>query len=227
MNIEMNEQERNEYLLCSNPEYFIETYVKLQNHIHGIIPFKLREYQRSLLYAMDNNHKLMAELPRQYGKTSIAAGYLLWLALFKPHQVILVIGSHYNSAVEILKQIMFMYEQLPIFKDAIKHQTKTSIIFSNGNKILSCALTPNVARGLVVNTVYIDEYDFIDPKISKNSWNNLSTVHASKVILISTKSGNQTIFSDMWNASNNSLISKLYNKIMNIRGTEFTTFKFA
>ena len=51
--------------------------------------------------------------PRQSGKTTTAAGYLLWYAMFHPDQTILIAAHKYTGAQEIMQRIRYGYELCP------------------------------------------------------------------------------------------------------------------
>src|SRR5690606_3027040 len=75
--------EINEIRRChSDPLYFIENYVKIQHPVKGDILFSPYDYQKRMVDNFHNNRFNIAMLPRQCGKTTIAAAYLLWYAMF-------------------------------------------------------------------------------------------------------------------------------------------------
>ena len=53
-------------------------------------------------------------LGRQMGKTTVAAGYLLWFAMFKPRQYNISSGSKAAGAREIMQRIRYAYETISI-----------------------------------------------------------------------------------------------------------------
>lgn len=58
-----------EYVKCANdPCYFIENYVKVVSLDHGIVPFRLRPYQKRIIDAVHNNRFTISMLFRQSGK---------------------------------------------------------------------------------------------------------------------------------------------------------------
>ena len=50
-------------------------------------------------------------LPRQTGKTTCAAPYLLWYAMFVPDSTILVAAHKHTGAQEIMQRIRYAYEK--------------------------------------------------------------------------------------------------------------------
>ena len=76
---------------CLNdPIYFLDTHMIIQHPTKGGIPFKMYDYQKELVENYKNNRFAIALLPRQSGKTTCAAGFLLWKAMFNADSTILV-----------------------------------------------------------------------------------------------------------------------------------------
>ena len=65
-----------------DPVYFLENYMKIQHPVKGAIDFHPYDYQRELIEIYANNRSSIALMPRQSGKTTCAAGFLLWRAMF-------------------------------------------------------------------------------------------------------------------------------------------------
>ena len=55
-------------------------------------------------------------LGRQMGKTTVAAGYLLWFAMFKPDSTILVAAHKAAGSQEIMQRIRYAYESIQSYK---------------------------------------------------------------------------------------------------------------
>ena len=73
-------------------------------------------------------------LGRQMGKTTVAAGYLLWFAMFKPDSTILVAAHKAAGAQEIMQRIRYAYESIPNhIRAGVVEYNKGSITFDNGS----------------------------------------------------------------------------------------------
>ena len=72
------------------PLYFMTNHVKIQHPTKGGISFDPFSYQLDLIENYNNFRYSINMLGRQMGKTTVAAGYLLWYAMFKPDSTILV-----------------------------------------------------------------------------------------------------------------------------------------
>ena len=89
-------------------------------------------------------------LGRQMGKTTVAAGYLLWYAMFKPDSTILVAAHKAAGAQEIMQRIRYAYESVPDhIRAGVTEYNKGSISFDNGSRIVSATTTENTGRGMV------------------------------------------------------------------------------
>ena len=77
-------------------------------------------------------------LPRQMGKTTCAAGYLLWYAMFHPDQTILISAHKFTGSQEIMQRIRYAYENCPDhIKAGVTTYNKGSLDFENGSRIVS------------------------------------------------------------------------------------------
>ena len=65
-------------------------------------------------------------MPRQTGKSTSAAGYLLWYAMFKPDSTILVAAHKYAGAQEIMQRVRYsvMKHVLIIYVQVLQVITK-------------------------------------------------------------------------------------------------------
>ena len=78
-------------------------------------------------------------MPRQTGKSTTAAGYLLWYAMFVPDSTILVAAHKYTGAQEIMQRIRYAYELCPNhIRAGATSYNKNSLEFENGSRIVAC-----------------------------------------------------------------------------------------
>ena len=79
---------------CIDPDtgylYFCQKFFNIQHPVQGKTLFEPFTYQERLLESYHNHRFNINMLPRQSGKTTTAAGYLLWYAMFHPDQTILI-----------------------------------------------------------------------------------------------------------------------------------------
>jgi hypothetical protein len=201
-----------------DPVYFVETYMKIQHATRGAISFDLYEYQRELIELYAFNRYSVALLPRQSGKTTCAAGFLLWRAMFRADSTILVASYQQSSASEIMQRIRFAYEEFPDFLRAgVLEYNKGTITFDNGSRIISAATTERTGRGLALSLVYLDEFAFVEPRLAQEFWTSLAPTLSTggDCIITSTPNSETDQFSQIWHGAND-----IYDSFGNVRPNE-------
>ena len=119
----------------NGPQYFLETYFYIQHPTKGRLLYKPFEYQRRLVDVYHNYRFNISLMPRQTGKSTTAAGYLLWYAMFVPDSTILIAAHKYSGAQEIMQRIRYAYENVPDhIRAGVVTYNKGSIDFDNGSK---------------------------------------------------------------------------------------------
>ena len=130
---------------CMDPktgyDYFARNFAYIQHPVKGKLLFEPFEYQDRLLKSYHDHRFNINMLPRQTGKTTCAAIYLLWYAMFTPDQTILIAAHKYTGAQEIMARIRYVYETCP---DHIRAGVTTSLPISLPFTL--CANVCNLAR---------------------------------------------------------------------------------
>jgi phage terminase large subunit-like protein len=184
-------QERNaEYIRCEcDIVYFIEKYAKIGSLDRDLVPFEMRDFQKEIVEAFDNGRCVVGMLARQQGKTTTAAAYLLHEAIFKKNIRIAVLANSSNIANGILDLIKSMIEELPQFlKPGVQEWTETSVVLSNGVRIISDVTNSSSIRGKILDIIYIDELTFIqnDLEFFASTYPVIASSETTKVIITST-----------------------------------------
>ena len=188
-----------------DPVYFSETYVRIQHPVKGGIPFKMYDFQQELVRAYADNRFTVALLPRQSGKTTCAAAFLLWKAMFHADSTILVAAHQFSGASEIMQRIRYAYEELPDFiRAGVVEYNKGSIAFDNGSRIISQATTEKTGRGLALTLIYLDEFAFVEQRIAQEFWTSLSPTLSTggACIITSTPNSETDQFAEIWREAN-------------------------
>lgn len=87
--------------------------------------------------------------------TTCAAAYLLWRALFRENQTILVTANKLEQTKEILERVKYAYERLPPWLvPGLTENNKTTVKFDNGSSIVCRATSEDSGRGLSVSLLY-------------------------------------------------------------------------
>ena len=189
-----------------DPKYFAENFFYVQTPTSGRQILKLYDFQSRFLDVLKNNKYVIALMSRQMGKTTCSSVYLLWRALFKPDQTILVVAHNLNQALEITGRIRFAYEELPSWlKAGVVEYNKGSIVFDNGSRIISRAASTHAARGLSISLLYMDELSFIRRKMQEEFWAAVSPTLATggDCIITSTPGSDEDLFANLWRQAEN------------------------
>jgi len=157
------EQQIEDLLACSNDDgyhYFTQKFFYIQHPVKGKLLFEPFEFQTRLLDAYHGHRFNVNMLPRQMGKTTCAAGYLLWYAMFHPDQTVLISAHKFTGSQEIMQRIRYAYELCPDhIRCGVVNYNKGSIEFDNGSRIVSTTTTGNTGRGMSISLLYCDEFE--------------------------------------------------------------------
>ena len=193
-----------EYKKCSeNLIYFIEKYIKINSLDHGLIPFKLRDYQKRLIEGYAKSNRIITLQSRQLGKTLCTASFLLWYACFHPNKTIAILANKAVIAREILSRVFLSLENLPFFlQPGTKVLNKGSIDFANGSRIFAEATSPTAIRGFSINLLYLDEYAFVEnaEEFFSAVFPTVTAGNTTKIIISSTANG-LNLFYKIWKDS--------------------------
>jgi len=185
-----------------DPVYFIKNYVKIVNVDLGLIPFDMWNFQEDMVRGFHNNRFSIAKMPRQVGKTTTTAGYMLWAVLFSDDYKIAILANKGDLARDILGRIKYSYEYLPLWmQQGIMEWNKGNIVLENGSEISAYATNASGVRGGTYNLVFLDEFAFVPQNIAAEFFTStypvISSGKTTKVIIVSTPHGlNQ--FYKMW-----------------------------
>lgn len=201
--------EKEQLRLCADPitgpMYFMENFFYIQHPLRGRIKFIPFDYQIELIANYHNNRFSINMLGRQMGKTTCAAGYLLWFAMFVPDSTILIAAHKYTGAQEIMQRIRYAYESVPDFiRCGAVNYNKGSIEFDNGSRIVSATTTETTGRGMSISLLYCDEFAFVRPTIAREFWTSISPTLSTggKAIVTSTPNSDEDQFATIWKVAN-------------------------
>jgi hypothetical protein len=189
----------------TGPQHFLDNYFYIQHPTRGRMVYKPFTYQRRLVQTYHNYRFSISMMPRQTGKSTTAAGYLLWYAMFVPDSTILVAAHKYTGSQEIMQRIRYAYESVPNFiRAGVTSYNKGSIDFDNGSRIVSATTTENTGRGMSISLLYCDEFAFVRPTIASEFWTSISPTLATggKCIITSTPNSDEDQFAQIWRQAN-------------------------
>jgi len=177
-----------------DPVYFIETYVKIVHVDKGVIPMKLYPFQREMVKNYHNERKIVFLAPRQCGKTSFSAAYILYYILFNSNKTVAVLANKASAAREILARVKMSFEQLPKWlQQGVVTWNKGDIALENGSKVIAAATSSGGIRGQSISLLYLDEFAFVQQNIAEeffaSVYPTISSGQTTKVCITSTPQG--------------------------------------
>ena len=203
------EDELDQFLKCADPDtgphYFMDNFFYIQHPTQGKMLYHPFDYQKKLIDAYHHNRYSISMMPRQTGKSTSAAGYILWFAMFVPDSTILIAAHKYTGAQEIMQRIRFAYELCPDhIRAGATNYNKGSIDFENGSRIVSATTTETTGRGMSITLLYADEFAYVRPTIAKEFWTSISPTLATggKAIITSTPNSDEDQFAFLWKGAN-------------------------
>ena len=201
--VEFTEENVQEYLKCAKDYiYFIKNYVKIVNVDKGLVDFDLWPFQEDMVNNFENNRFSICKLPRQVGKTTTVAAYILWKVLFTEQYSVAILANKMAQAREILGRIQTAYEWLPKWmQQGIVEWNKGNISLENGSEILASATSSSAIRGTSQNLIYLDEFAFVPNNLQEEFFASvfptISSGTTSKVVITSTPNG-MNMFYKIW-----------------------------
>ena len=199
------EEQIEELARCMDPEdgylYFAEKFAYIQHPVKGKMLFDPFDYQVRLMQSYHDYRFNINMLPRQTGKTTCAAIYLAWYAMFNADQTILIAAHKYTGAQEIMQRLRYVYELCPDhIRAGVVSYNKQSIEFENGSRIVAQTTTDNTGRGMSISLLYCDEFAFVQPTIAEDFWTSISPTLATggRAIITSTPNSDEDTFATIW-----------------------------
>ena len=203
------DQQLAEFMACADPvtgpQYFMDNFFYIQHPTRGKMLYHPFDYQKRLIDTYHNYRYSISMMPRQTGKSTSAAGYLLWMAMFRPDSTILIAAHKYTGSQEIMQRIRYAYELCPDhIRAGVTSYNKGNLDFENGSRIVSTTTTENTGRGMSITLLYCDEFAFVRPTIAREFWTSISPTLATggKAIITSTPNSDEDQFALLWKGAN-------------------------
>lgn len=142
-----------------DPISWIMENVKILHQAHGIIPFKMYDFQKNVINTIINEHFVITLKSRQVGMSTIMQAYCLYLCMFYNNYEVVVISTGQKAATDFLDKIKFIYENIENdeLKMEIESSNKSTLVFTNGSRINAVPATDSATRGQSINLLVIDE----------------------------------------------------------------------
>ena len=161
---EYTEEEAIELARCRDDIcYFAEKYFTIISLDHGKIIIPLYDYQKKLLYQLQDERFNIVLQARQSGKTTVNTILILHYVLFNEDKFVAILANKEKAAKMVLARIKLAFEIMPRFlKQRVKEWNKKKIEFHSGCTVEAAATSSTSIRGESVNMLYIDEAAFVE-----------------------------------------------------------------
>ena len=203
--IALSQEELAEYVRCSqDPQYFIETYVKIVHVDEGIVKFQLYPFQKELIETFEENRFVICKLARQSGKsTVVVCGYFLWYILFHTEVSVGILANKEATAIELLRRLKQSFELLPRFlKQGVVKWDQKLIYLANNSCVRAESTSASAVRGDSFNIILLDEFAFVAENIATefmtSVYPTITSGKTTKLFIVSTPSG-YNLFFKIWN----------------------------
>jgi len=196
------QEQIDEYIKCSRDPIYFAKYVKIITLDHGLVPFKMYDFQKEMIETFHNNRFVITKCPRQVGKTTTTVTYLLWTILFQDSFNVAILANKGNTARDILGKLQLAYENLPMWlQQGVITWNKGFIELENGSKITASSTSSSAARSGSFNIVFLDEFAFVPSNIAYEFFTSVYPVITAgtktKIIIVSTPNG-MNLFYKIW-----------------------------
>ena len=174
-----------------DPVYFIDNYARISHPMHGLIPFKLYDYQSDLLLDF-NDHRFNVILKaRQLGISTVTAAYIAWMMMFHRDKNILVMATKFSTAGNLVKKVKAIVKNLPewIRIANVEVDNRTSFELTNGSQIKASSTSGDAGRSEALSLLVIDEAAHVEglDELWTGLYPTLST--GGRCIALSTPNG--------------------------------------
>jgi hypothetical protein len=195
-----------EIIRCGkDPHHFINTYVRIQHPVRGLIPFRMFAYQENLVRDYMVHRFNIILKGRQIGISEVTASYVAWMMLFHRNKNILVMATKADTAKNIIKKVRVALKKLPDWLQIseILVDNRLSLELANGSQVKAIASSDDAGRSEALSLLIIDEAAHV--KNLEELWTGLvPTVAAGgNIIVLSTPKGTGNQFHKLYQEAEN------------------------
>jgi len=190
--LSVSRRQVDEIVKCGKtPDYFFNTYCKIQHPTKGLIPFKTFPFQDDCVDQFIDHRLNIILKARQLGISTLVAAFCVWLALFHKDQNLLIIATKQSVAQNIVRKVKIILNNLPkwLILPRITGMNKQAVEFSNGSTIKAVPTSDDAGRSEAISLLIIDEAAFIRnfDELWTGLYPTLST--GGRAIILSTPKG--------------------------------------
>ena len=199
------QQQVNEIVKCGkDPVYFMKKYAKIQHPKRGLLAFETYPLQDDCIASFEKLRFNIILKSRQLGLSTVTAAYATWYAIFKQDKNVLVIATKLTTAMNFIKKVKIILDNLPKWLLLTKFEpTKQSISFSNGSQITAVPTSPDAGRSEALSLLIVDEAAHI--RDFEEIWTGLypTLSEGGNAIIISTPNGVGGQYYRLWSEGEN------------------------
>jgi hypothetical protein len=174
-----------------DPQYFMNSYMKIQHPVKGLIKFDTFPFQDDCVEIFNEERFSIVLKSRQLGMSTLSAAYAVWLALFQRDKNILIIATKLSVAQNFISKVKTMIKSLPawLVLPEIVTNNKQLIEFSHGSSIKAIPTSEDAGRSEALSLLIIDEAAFVRnfDELWMGLYPTIST--GGRVIILSTPNG--------------------------------------
>lgn len=186
------EQVKEEIKKCGrDPAYFIKNYCRIVHPEKGLIPFKLYDFQEQTVKEFEDFRFNIVLKARQLGLSTVVAGYIAWMLLFRRQKSVLVVATKLEVASNLVKKVKKMIKNVPDWLRIaeISIDNRTSFELNNGSWIKASSTSESAGRSEALSLLVIDEAAFVEgmEELWKSIFPTLST--GGRCVALSSPNG--------------------------------------
>lgn len=185
--------------------YFIEKYVQIFSG-RGLTPFQLRGYQKEHITNMIETPRNLTLFSRQSGASMTVVAFIVWKIIFSDNIKIFFTAPHDYAAVEQLKRIKTIFDNLPQWMQPnIKLSTSRSFILSNSSKVRVSSVNSKNIRGYDFDFLFVDNLSLVEDSVAREFMLTVSNIVKNKpdthVAIYGTPKGKGNAFHELYESS--------------------------
>ena len=182
------------YLTKPHSENYIEQLKNNSIFSEFIKLFPNIEYQEWYETILNNDNNSLIFGKRRQGITTFICLYILFLTCNKSNENILIFSVSQRERDYIREIILELFSKInENFKPGIIKCNTNLLEFDNGIKIYFRIFDENAARGMSLNYIFVDNFEFIPFSKFENTLKNvLPTMIKGKILMLSTNDNRKT-----------------------------------
>lgn len=175
----------------------------------GYEPFTPWPHQERLMATFEAGESVVILKARQLGISWLIVVYVLWLAMSRPHQTIILLSQGQLEADKLLEKCFHVWTSLPWWlrraSPLLKHTTSNpaSMRFVNGSEVIALPSTEKAGRSFTAHLIVADEAAFHQYAEANYAAYKPTLDGGGQLIMCSTANGPAGLFHDLFEDARN------------------------